>query len=1510
MQLTRYLSFCLFVTLLLCTPSFAQSGKVKLKQLTVEHGLSQTEVRAYLQDHEGFLWIGTAQGLNLFDGYRIRTISGPNRALELSAIASLYKDDDNNIWVGAVPNKNFLINKKANEITEIKTTYPDKVKTADSSFQKYHKDKNNDLWLSTFQDVFVKRSQNKEVTFVINMTDHIGRTQIVRALASFDNHLIIGTSLGLYAIDKSNLQLQKLPLDKIFPTKKGQQINDKLNVKGLHIDDNGNLLLLTVEGLYEVNRESLQKYLLKKQELFKVKTMVADLNIWGLVDAQNSYWLATNLGLYRLSKDGVSLEQQFKYSDTAFDIGDDNIIHIYQDNEGSFWLGSRGGGAFMWRSNSEHITRFQSGDKIPNSLSNNQVWSVAESADGNVWVGTNNGLNRIDQNTGRVEKYLINPDKKATISNATINEIEINGDQLYLSTSGGIRVFNSKTQQEEFPVLPEKVHELFARPLSSIKFTSPDNMMILSSDGIHTYNLKTQVYHHNENTNSKGDITKALGRIIRKENKDPDKIYISMVDQIVSYSASTGAIEVEHALPPADKPRTWATDFYNDGKHSWAAYPGFGIYVFDNESGNVVKQLTEDDGLPDNSPLNFVEDGNGNLLVTSNSGLSRIDKKTFHIRVFDTYDGLSVNEFNGGAYEVTSKGNIILGSVKGVMVFNPKKFIDQKDKQNINANISKVSLMSRDLGNTYNLQNNREIKIYHTDYGLKVEFSALNLSNAKKIKYKYWLEGSSQIDATTTNETEILLPRLSSGFNSLKVTAIDPNTGIESQPHSLNITVYPAPYLSWWALTSYLIIISSLLFSVWYQRKKRHMIWLEAHEQLKQNEERLQLALTGSNSGMWDWQSTNNMIFDPRLTNKHLNKDGQIEFSERASFIHENDQASYQEKWQSLLNGDDQYFEHIYRLKNTDNSWTWYKDSAKVTQTDEANNPSRITGTFTDISEQKDTQDKMQLFFEAFDNTRDIIVILNEEHKVIAVNHAFYRVTNFDESSILFQPVNFLKHEEKSAPIIDLISKKVSTNEHIELEAKILRQYQSPLSVLVNATNFVNGQGQNCFVLAITDISEQKLAQEELKKLANYDPLTSLPNRALFLDRVTHAIENSHRNQLKIALFFIDLDRFKQINDTLGHDVGDLLLIEVSKIFKQSVRDNDTVARLGGDEFVILIENIHSADAIRRIAQKIIDSMSIPLHIGEHEILASPSIGIANYPTDGCKPDELLKHADMAMYHAKSQGRNNFQFFQQSMNDEAHSRMNLEKEMRAAIQNNEFTLYYQPQIDLASGKVVAAEALARWFKNDGTLVSPGEFIPLAEELGLIIPLTEQLIYKALEQAEIWHNQNIQCHLCLNLSARHLHHYDLINFMKEAFEKYPFIKNNFEFEITETVLMDDISKALTLLNQLKSLGITLALDDFGTGYSSLKYLHQLPIQKLKIDRSFVWEIGKKSQSETIIEAILSMSKTLNLTTVIEGVETKEQLDFVKNRNADSVQGFYFTKPVDEKEILKLLTKNFN
>lgn len=552
---------------------------------------------------------------------------------------------------------------------------------------------------------------------------------------------------------------------------------------------------------------------------------------------------------------------------------------------------------------------------------------------------------------------------------------------------------------------------------------------------------------------------------------------------------------------------------------------------------------------------------------------------------------------------------------------------------------------------------------------------------------------------------------------------------------------------------------------------------------------------------------------------------------------------------------------------------------------------------------------RLRLAEKVFETTYEGIMVTNSASEIESVNPAFTDITGYQADEVIGQRPSVLssgRHgPEFYREMFAALAQRGGWQGEVWNRRKNGEVYPEWLSI--STVRNKDGEVTN-YVAIFSDITERKASEEHVRHLAHHDVLTGLPNRILLAERLEHALPHANRAGTNVAVMFLDLDRFKLVNDTLGHSVGDELLKAVAKRLVNCVREDDTVARLGGDEFVIVLEDVRHSQDVARVAEKIIDALSQPLALDRHEVVVTPSVGISVYPHDGVDVDALIKNADAAMYRAKERGRNNYQFFTADMNARAFERLTMENSLRKALERNEFLLYYQPQVDIETRRITGMEALLRWQHPDFGLVSPTQFIPIAEETGLIVPIGEWVLRMACAQNKAWQDAGLSpLRVAVNLSARQFRQQNLVEVIGQILADSGLEARYLDLEITETVAMDHAEETADKLRKLKAMGVSISMDDFGTGHSSLSYLKRFPIDTLKIDQTFIQDVAADATDAAIANAISVMAHSLNLKVVTEGIETKEQLASLQQHGRDEVQGYYFSEPLPAAEFTELLQR---
>jgi diguanylate cyclase (GGDEF)-like protein/PAS domain S-box-containing protein len=682
-----------------------------------------------------------------------------------------------------------------------------------------------------------------------------------------------------------------------------------------------------------------------------------------------------------------------------------------------------------------------------------------------------------------------------------------------------------------------------------------------------------------------------------------------------------------------------------------------------------------------------------------------------------------------------------------------------------------------------------------------------------------------------------------------------------------------------------------------------------ANQALSKSEARLALALKASELGLWDWNLQTDEVHHTQLQELFGLEPELVTAMLRhlKPRLHPEDLPALKRALVEHLKGRSEDYQIEYRVRHGDGHWVWIEDRGRAVERGENGRVVRMVGTRRNISVSKNLEAQQQLAATVFEAASEGIVIFDPNYALIAANQAFCRVTGYEIDDILGLSVVDLPCSRDARRHYSAIRQ--ALEQHGSWQGELVETRKNgelyPQWLQLSAVRDNRGNVSH-LVGFFADLSARRESEERMRFLTHYDELTGLANRSLFRERLREAHHRMRQGGRSLALLHINLDRFKLLNESLGHDIADELLQKMARRLVSALPEADTIARLSGDEFAVLFDNYANLSSLARVATRLSAKLRLPLTIDGHELVVSASMGISMLPDNAREISALVSQSNMAMQHAKHLGGNNFQFYTESLQASTLERLQLENQLRKAIDEKQLKVFYQPKLCLATGRLNAAEALVRWDHPDRGCVSPAEFIGLAEETGLIGPIGEFVLRQACWQACEWQRQGLEpIRVSVNLSVHQLRQGKLVGLVRQVLEETGLAPQYLELELTESQLLDSVEHIISTFQQLRDLGVKLAIDDFGTGYSSLSYLKRIPVDYVKIDQTFIRGLGEGQMDAAITRAIIAMAHGLSLKVVAEGVERPEQLEFLRGEQCDEVQGYLISKPVEAQRLADLL-----
>ncbi|BBN82459.1 diguanylate cyclase [Pseudoalteromonas sp. A25] len=1488
------LAVLLFSVILCFSTPLSHASQVY--RLSPAEGLSQSYVNSLMFDKKGFLWLSTEGGLNRYDGYQVLSVKGPNGILDEAVIDVIYQDPQGRIWITSRAFGIYSYDPQKDAFRQYMNSARSEEEFLQLGVNAVLAKNADQLWLARGDNVSLLDINSGEISIEIPLPidKELG---FVRALMAVDDYLFIASSQGAFIYHQ---KLKKLISVKHIDTIEHEF---QLHTKSFALLDPDTLLIGAVKGLYKVDISQLEQMFEYTDNRWEYETLISDLNIWKIVTKPDKLVLGTDKGLMYFNADTKEIARDQRIAQSQYSLTDTAIVDFIEDSQGALWVATKMDGAFYLPKKQSVFTNVNALTVKGEGFSHSNVWDL-QAYDGMIWAATNDGLTRYNPNTEKTRYYLKGYLGEAIQPEFSIYRMYLYRDEFWLLTNRGLFAFNPKTHDIRRPSVKDSQYkEVMQDFVFGITLLQSGDVYFINNDkGFFHYDIENQKLSKLAGDLQTQDPFLSMGFSAPLPDKPEQPLYFSG-GILYRFDPSSQTLEKVYASPNANEhsPDNILTYTIDKNNILWLAMSNMGLIGLTLDGYEVAHTIDLRQLKLETPMYEMRQDNAGMIWMSSHKGIWRLDPDNLHMQQFITEDGLYSNEFNWGASEQLPDGTLVYGSLKGFTWFDPA--VNRPRKPLLSrVNITSVELMSRKL-DINGLKEIEHLELNHDDIGLEVAFSAMVFDYKDRVVYEYQISGGQK--TLTRSNNRVVFPKLNPGSYQLKVWAKDPFTGEYTEPAKLSINVKYPFWRSPMAIGAY-ILFALLCFSLWmYRKNKVEQMIIAAHKETQNSEARLKLALESSGSGVWDWQLDNHLIYQPRLTTELDYPHDNVTLDEYLKIIHPNDRALFRIEWLEFVSTNKGTFNCTYRLQHKQGYWRWYKDYGKVMGWRETI-PERVTGTYTNLTRERIFEERARLFGAAFEQTRDWVFILDKNLRIQACNTALQQAFDIEAEPDSSTKLHLGLSRQTRMSYLRAMTK-LKPGEHYSAEERLTQPSGEVCFVLikVSAIADANAELEN-YVVVMTDISSQKRTEQELYQLANYDLVTQLPNKVLFIDRVQHALSQSH-NSSPVFVVAMRFKRLKRYQEALSAEQYAYAVRHLVSIMRQSFREQDSIGVEGGREFYILLEHAKGVSEVTRCISELMQHFEQPLAINGHDLSLDVCFGVACSPEDGVEAFSLCQNAKLALSHAMHQPQAGVHFFKQEMNKQVQRSFQLEKDLRRAIENGDFSNSYQPIISGTSKKIDGFEVSVNWPSYlQGDLKDIEHNVA---QTGLCSAIRLQTLERALFELKQWHTHDSELYISLNLAALDFQNAELISQIESVLTRTGVAGRHVAFEITESIMMSDIPRVIEKMYQLKLLGCRLFMDDFGTGYASLTYLKQFPIDVLKIDRSFVVDIGVDSEHEVIVHASLSLAHSLGMQCIAEGITTAEQLRFLRMLGCDYFQGALFCEPQLGEHVSELCEKNW-
>ncbi|HSE11606.1 MAG TPA: diguanylate cyclase, partial [Rudaea sp.] len=1386
-----------------------------------DQGLVQHTINAFFQDRAGYMWIATQGGLNAYDGYRYRLFqhdADDTGSLPDSFITAIAQDNRERLWLGSATASIARLDPVSGKAVPVPLPADADDREHRAAISALAFDRRRGLWIGTAAgiELFNVDTHGRRELFRFDATQAPG--QVNAMVCTEDGTLLAATSGGLLRIAAGSDRVDRIAARTLT------------GAAALALAPDGAVFAGTRSGLFRID--------LTHDRAERVwpdaakGSAPADADVRAIArDATGRLWLAiSGAGLAIVDPESGGSERLQRDPDMPGSLPENRINTLFLDRSGLLWIGgaTRGFATVDPRGATFRYV-VDLGVEPPGSGANN-VRAIREEGQ-YLWLGTDGGgLKRYDRTSGKFESFdavlaAASGSTGGAARSITALRAAGAGAQWVGSDRGVYRLDANLRHASMLPADPAGTHGVPSQRINALLPAQDGSLWIGTADaGLARWwpdSAQSECFRH---IDGNGDSLAHDGILSLLEDR-AGRIWIGTLAGLSVYDPRVKTMHSFRAVPGDARSLSGnavSTMLQTRDGALWVGTRS-GLNRLEAEPDLRAAHFSHflaRDGLAGAAINGLLEDRNGVLWISTNRGISSFDREHELFHNFALKDGLQGLEFNAGAAQALDGGELAFGGSDGLNLFDPASIRLSRYAAPIVVTGIQVDRTVRQIP-----PGGEELVMSQSERVVRFEFAALDYTAPQRNEFSFRLHGFDDVWTRAGTRHEATYANLPPGDYRFEVRGSNHDGAWNDQGTSVALTV-DRP---WWAYRLMLALYAALALlvvaRVSHGQARRREQERAHHRALTERENRLSLALWGSGDEFWDWDLGRDQLVATGVGNLlgGVSADHPASTSRWISEnVHPDDRVAVERRIADHLGGHTAQLESEHRLRGRDGNWVWVQVRGKIVEYDDAGKALRMCGTVRDVSTSRMAERERRIAAEVIDSMAEAVCVTDLQFHFTSINRAFTRMTGYQESAAIGQPAAMLDCDRHRPEHYRAMRDHLVRDGHWRGELWQKRRDGTEFLCWLEISVVLDASGERThYVCVMNDITDRKRAEQELRYLANYDTMTGLPNRALLSERLTQAVVRARHHRRCVAVLFLDLDRFKHVNDSMGHAAGDRTLRAAGARLRECVAPTDTVARLGGDEFTVVLENLERTEDAERSAQDLLRAFAAPLLLesGE-EVVISPSIGISLYPDHGHAPEELLKFADTAMYHAKERGRNTYMVYAPAMDAAARSRAHLIAALHRGLERGEFSVVYQPRLSLKTGQITGVEALLRWRSEELGDIPPAVFIPLAEESGLIMSIGDFVLDTACAQLRRWHDQGLT-HLtvAVNLSMLQLLRGDLSARLRQVLAARGLPADRIELELTESVVMAAAERSVNTLTELKAIGVALAIDDFGTGYSS-------------------------------------------------------------------------------------------